>query len=394
VVLSHQLWLRRFAADSGIVGRRVQMNGRSTEVIGVMPEGFIFPNNNSDFWVPLAFTQLQLRASARLFNVVGRLKPDSTLEQAQADLEDISARRTQGRPEQEDNWHTRLITLREFWFGWVRRPLLTLEGAVILVLLVACANVSTLLLARVPERHPEVVVRLLMGASRGRIVRQFLTESLLLSLLGGALGIPIAWWGVNSVAGLQPPLVGISMSGMAQNNGIIGFAALLALATSLMFGLVPALVAFASGADVRQSTAHRRSGKLSGILVSAQVGLALVLLISSGLLLNSFVRLLLADRGFDANGVLSFEYRIPAQDYTHRTFSYRGMPAMDFSPPTKEMRRVYERLKALPGMESVAGSSARPVKGLLLPTATVILDGKPAPESSEDRGAANINYSW
>jgi len=392
IVLSHRLWQRRFACDPDILGKQIRLNGRDLKVVGVMPRGFWYPMENSEFWVPLAFNRFQLGGSARLFMVTGRLKTGTTLEQAQADVDGIAPQLERDLPNRPKGWKARIVPLRQHWFGWMRRPLLTLEAAVILVLLIVCANVSTLLVARVPAWQPEISLRLRMGAGRGRIVRQFLTESLLLSLVGGALGVFIARWGVSSLEGLKPPPGSIRISGMGQDGGILGLAALLSVGTSLIFGIVPALVASSSGSDVRQATVCRRRGSLSDILVSAQIGLALVLLVSSGLLLNSFVRLVLDDRGFNPKGILTFQYRIPVEDYAHRLVGYRGLPAMEFSPPTLAMQRVYEKLKALPGAESVAGSSAPPLDGLVLPTATLHIEGRPVPATPSDRTNANVVY--
>jgi putative ABC transport system permease protein len=392
IVLSDRLWQRRFAGDPEIVGKQIRLNGRSVKVIGVMPRGFWYPIEKSEFWVPLAFNRYQLEGSARLFAVTGRLKGGVTLEQAQADVDRIAARRQREFPDRQKGWKARVVPLREYWFGWVRQPLVTLEAAVILVLLIVCANVSTLLLARVPAWQPEISIRLRMGVGRGRIVRQFLTESLLLSLMGGTFGVLIARLGVRSLEGLQPPPGGIAISGMAQEGGVLGLAALLSVVSSLLFGLLPALVASSTGNDLRQVTVQQRKGGLSGILVSAQIGLALILLVSSGLFLNSFIRLVLDDRGFNPKGILTFQYRIPVEDYVHRLESYRGMPAMEFTPPTLSMQRVYEKLRALPGVESVAGSSAPPVNGLVLPTATLQIEGNPVPTSPSERAAASVVY--
>src|SRR5262249_20136236 len=150
-------------------------------------------------------------------------------------------------------WSARVMPLRDFRYRWVGRPLLILEGALIFVLLIACANVSTLLLSRVPARQPEVTMRLLMGAGRGRIVRQFLTESLLLSMIAGILALPIAWWGVTSLDRLQAPIGHIAISEQGQNSGIILLVALLSILASLLFGILPAFVAFSSGTDARQA---------------------------------------------------------------------------------------------------------------------------------------------
>ncbi len=374
VILSHQLWQRRFGGDIGIVGREIRMNGRRLQVIGVMPRGFFYPNENSDFWVPLTFTRFQLQASASLFMVTARLKPATTMRDVQLDLRRIAAQNPSGQA-------ARAIPLRQQWFSWMQGPLELLESALILVLVVACANVSTLLLARVPARQPEIIMRLLLGAGRGRIVRQFLTESLLLSLIGGTMGVFIAKWGVTRLESLPHTPGGISIAGMGLNAGIFGYAVLLSILSTLLFGFLPSVVAFSSANDARQATAHRKPGNLSSILVAAQVGLALMLLASSGLLLNSLVRLLLDDRGFDPSGVITFQYRVPVGDYLRGLGSYRGLPSADIEPPTQLMQRVYERLRALPGADSVAGASAPPVNGIVPPTAVLQVEGRP-PEST------------
>jgi len=386
IILSHHLWERRFGADSAIIGKRIRMDGRDLEIIGVMPQGFWYPNLNSEFWIPFSPTRYQLESSGRLFNVAGRMKKGITVEQARADVAGISAQLARDFPDRHRGWSATVVPLHELWFGWIREPLMALEAAVILVLLIACANVSTLLLARVPARQSEITMRVLLGAGRGRIIRQFLTESLLLSLVAGALGVLIAWWGVRSLESVQPPIGRIPISGLGVSSGILLDAILLSIVSSLLFGFLPALVAFSSEIDAQQATAHRRRGRLADILVSAQVGLALVLLVSSGLLLNSFVRLVLDDRGFDPKDILTFEYRIPVQDYMDSLGRYRGMPSFSFAPPTLQLQRVHEKLKALPGAESVAGSSARPVNGVIPPMAGVFVEGRSVQSSGQPDG--------
>ena len=392
VILSHRLWQRRFGADPRILGRQIRMNGRNRTVVGVMPAGFWYPNETKEYWIPLPFTASQIQGSERLFSVTARLKDGMTVAQAQSDLTSIVRQLASDFPDRYKGWGVEIAPLREAWYGWVRQPLLTIQVAVILVLLIACANVSTLLLGRLPARRPEITMRLLMGAGRGRIIRQFFTESLLLSIMGGVLGLFVAWWGVQSLEGLDPPPGRVAITGMGQNSAIFGFAALLAIASTLLFGLLPAIAAFSSADNVQQVSMNARRRSSSGIFVSVQIGLALVLLISSGLLINSFVRLVLDDRGYDPRGVLTFQYRIPVQDYVRPFGAYRGLPAMDANPPTQAIQRVYERLKALPGAESVAGSSSRPVNAVLKQTAVLNVEGRPLPESPSERAAATTLY--
>jgi len=392
VVLSHRLWQRRFGGDLGILGRQIRMNGRSRTVVGVMPAGFSYPNETTEYWVPLGFNPAQFEGSERLFTVTARLKAGTTAGQAEADLGNIVTQLARDFPDRYKGWSVAVVPLREAWYGWIRQPLLTLQGALVFVLVIACANVSTLLLGRLPARRPEIVMRLLMGAERGRIVRQFLAESLLLSLMGGALGLGVAWWGVQSLEGLNPPPGRISMTAGGHNSSILGFAALLSLVSTLLFGLLPALAAFSSANTVQQASINGRRRSPSGILVSLQVGLALILLVSSGLLINSFVRLVLDDRGFDPKGVLTFQYRVPIQDYIRPFGSYHGLPAMDAVPPTLAIQRVYDRLRVLPGAESVAGASSPPVNGVLQHTAILNVEGRPLPANPSERAAATAVY--
>ncbi len=308
VVLSERLWQRRFKGDRNILGREIHLDGRSMTVIGVMPASFWYPNKDSEYWVPLGVTRFQLENSARLFLVTARLANGTTLEQAQADVGNVAAQLAHDFPERYKGFSMRAIPLREHWFGWFRKPLLMLEVAVALGLLIACANVSTLLLKRVPVRRPEISRRLLMGAGRGRIVRQFLAESLLLSVIGGALALLIAAWGVTSFDYVSPPPGRLPITVIGEMKGIPQFTVLLSAISCLLLGFLPALAAVSSGNSPRQ-TEGRRSP--AGILVAVQVSLALVLLVPSGLLINSFIRLALDDRGFDPRGVLTFQYRIP-----------------------------------------------------------------------------------
>ena len=392
IILSHRLWQRRFGGDPAIAGKQIRLNGQTTTILGVMPPGFWYPRDDSEYWVPLAFNPTQLEGSARLFMITARLKAETTIEQAQADVKRIAAQLAGEYPDGHQGWSALVVPLRESWFGWARRPLLMLEGAVVLVLLIACANVSILLLGRLPARREEVSLRVMMGAGRGRIVRQFLTESMLLSLIGGALGLAVAYWGANSLEGVNPPPGGIPIAGIGQRSGIFGFAALLSVLSSLLFGSLPALASLSSGAEARQVSVRATRRNPSGTLVSVQIGLALMLLISSGLLLNSFIRLVYDDRGFDPNGVLTFEYRIPVGDYVRPMHSYHGLPAMDATPPTQATQRLYERLKVLPGVESVAASSAPPVGGLVQPMAVIHVEGRPLPTSASARDELTSVY--
>ena len=194
IVLSYSLWQRNFGGDSRVIGRQIPLNGRSVKILGVMPEGFWYPNEGAEYWVPLRPNPSLAVGSPRFIVVTARLKSGVTIAQAQTDVAGIADQLAHEYPERHKGWSALVLPLRVFWFGWTGRPLMMLEGAVVLVLLIACANVSTLLLGRLPARREEVSMRVMLGAGRGRIVRQFLTESVLLSVIGGALGVAVAWW--------------------------------------------------------------------------------------------------------------------------------------------------------------------------------------------------------
>lgn len=393
IVLSHRLWQRRFGGDPRIVGSQVRLSGRSLTVIGVMPSGFWYPNEVSEYWVPLAINTMQLQNSARFFFVTGRLKDGASRERAGAELAAISAQLAVERAIPPDNrWTARIVPLRAQWFGWLAQPLVLLEAAVAMVLLMACANVSSLLLGRVPARRPEISMRLLMGAGRGRIFRQFLTESLLLSLAGGALGLLVAQWGIGTLESLNPPPGQISLPAFGETGGILGYTAMLSLVSTVLFGVLPAGAAFSSGNELRHAGAHGRHRSPYGALVSIQIALALTLLVASGLLVNSFVRLLLDDRAFDPNGVLAFQYRIPVLDYAGPAGYHHGLPVMAGRPPIPAMLRVYEKVRTLPGMESAAAASAQPVNGILVPTAIVNVEGRDIPSTPAERENASVTY--
>src|SRR5262245_46262730 len=193
IVLSHQLWQRRFFGRRDVIGEQVRLDRVSRTIIGVMPETFRYPNEQTSYWVPLRMDRSQQRNPQRFFVVTARLKDGVTIEQAQSDLNATSARLARTNPEMHEGWGVRVKPVRDAMFGWTRGRLYTLEAAIILVLLVACANVAGLLLARGLVRGPEIALRSALGASRGRIVRQLLTESVLLSIGGGGLGLLVAW---------------------------------------------------------------------------------------------------------------------------------------------------------------------------------------------------------
>ena len=243
ILISHRLWVRRFGGDPAILNRKILINGVNTSVIGVMPPDFRITDENADYLAPLPVNHFQLQGSGRFLMVLARLGPGVTMRQAQSEMDAISIRLASQFPAHDMDhgkpWTVRMQPAREALFGFISRPLLLLQGAVGFVLLIACANVAALLLARASSRHTEVAIRAALGAGRGRIFRQFLTESLLLSLLGGILGIMVAWWGVRGLVAMAPSWLP-RLHAIQMDARVLLFSAALSILTGLVFGVLPA----------------------------------------------------------------------------------------------------------------------------------------------------------
>ena len=372
VVLGNELWQRRFGSDPQIIGKSISLNEDSYTVIGVMPAAFKFPViPNTELWRPLRPTlNPSCQRGCLVLRAIGRLKPDTSIEKARADLSTI-ARRLEGEyPDTNSKVGATLVPLQEQLVGNLRRPLLVLLGAVGFVLLIACANVANLMLARSATREREMAIRASLGASRARSIRQLLTENALLALLGGTLGLLLAFWLLRLFAALSPPgaprfdEIGIDVY-------VLGFTVVIAVATGLIFGLAPALSI--SRVDLNHSLKEGKSSpggvrgaRLRGALVIAEMALALMLLIGGGLLLKSFLLLNRVDPGFNPDHVL-----------TLRLFLNKG----HYPEPQKILRfynELLDRLKTLPGAQSVAAVSALPLDGVNTDTSFQI-EGRPAP---------------
>jgi putative ABC transport system permease protein len=366
VVLSHELWATRFASDRSIIGRSIQLSGEAYPVVGVMPPGF----REAQFWIPLHFRGglegMRETTGALWLPVLGRLRDGVTVAQAQQEMsrigKDLSTELSNAR-----DTGVLLEPLRASMVGNSRTPLLVLLGAVVLVLLIACANIANLLLARGSTRRGELSVRIALGAGRGALVRQVLVESLVLGLIGGALGTLFAWAGVQLLIGFGseslPRLDAIRVDG-----AVLGFSLLASLLASILFGAVPAI-------DVARHQPHEllRSGGRSAVrgaagvrpaLIAGQFAIALVLLYSAGLMLRSFSNLLTVDQGFDARNVLLVNVNLPRQRYN------TGAASNQFYD------QLLSRTRAIPGVES-----ADMISSLLLSrlpnSASIVLEGKP-----------------
>lgn len=391
VVLGYGLWQRRFGGDKTIIGREIKFGARSITVIGVMPPGFKFPvqAERADFFDP--FTAVTARASAaslesrdsRFNTIVASLKPGATLQQAQAEIDAIARRLAQQYPATNTGWRARLISLHEDVTGDVRPALFVLLGAVLFVLLITCANVANLLLARASARHREMAIRTALGASRARIVRQLLTESLLLSFIGGVLGLLLALWGIDLLVAASPA----SLPRVAEINldhRVLAFTLFVSAVTGIIFGIFPALAS--SKLDLneslkeggRSSMEGARRNRVRSLLVVSEIALSLILLIGAGLLIKSFLRLLDTDPGYTAARVLSVTLPLSRTKY-----------------PQPEQQAAYfqeliNRARSLPGVEAVGATNLLPL-GLRDTFNTFSIEGRP-PAAPEARTAAR-NYS-
>jgi putative ABC transport system permease protein len=381
IILSHRLWMKRFGGEKDILSRKLLVNGVSTAVIGVMPSDFRITDEQGEFFAPLPLNHFQLRGSARFLTATARLKPGVTMQQAQSEMESISAQLANQFPARDMDhgkpWTVRLQGIRDALFGFIGRPLLLLQGAVGFVLLIACANVAALLLARISSRHTEVAIRSALGAGRSRIIRQFLTESLLLSIFGGMLGIVLAWWGVRVLVAMAPSWLP-RLNAIDIDGRVLVFSALISLLTGLTFGVIPAiqgsklsLAEFMKDA-ARGGTSGGARHRLRSVLVAGQLALALMLLIGSGLLIRSFLQLQGADLGCEPRGLLTFRYRFPPNQFSKPVGMYHGLPLWEISPvPPAAIMQVFERLQGVPGVRSAAGGVITPLTGNVPLTFTI-----------------------
>ena len=324
VILSHGFWQRRFGSDINVTEKPLTLNGESYTVIGVMPPEFQFPRREVEMWVPIAFTsQEAANRNNHYLQVVARTKPGITIEQARAEMDTIAARLQQQYPDSNTNLGTAVVPLHEHVAGDIKPALLILLGAVGFVLLIACANVANLLLARAAVRQKEIAIRIALGARRLRLIRQLLTESILLAALGGAVGLSLSLLGINLLRAFIPENIAQART-LTIDARVLGFTLLVSLLTGLIFGLVPALQASSFNLNEtlkeggRDSSAGNRGARIRGLLVIAEVAVSLILLIGAGLLINSFVRLRNVDPGFSAENLLTMQIVLPAQKYPNR----------------------------------------------------------------------------
>jgi putative ABC transport system permease protein len=370
VVLSHRLWERHFGARRDALGARLELDGRPFTVIGVMPATFGIEGSRAELWTPMQLDPaVDYRTrTGRYLTSVARLKPGVTAERAQADMSAIARRLEAAHPIFNRGWGANVVPMYEQVVGGVRRALLVLAGVVAFVLLIACANVANLLLARSTARTREVAVRAALGAGRGRMVRQLLTESVVLSALGGAVGLLLAYWGVQGVKALAPRGVP-RVASISIDGWTMAFTLVVALVTGLLFGLVPALQAGRGNLQTvlrEGSRGSTSSGRARAVLVAAQVALSLVLLIGAGLMLRSFARLQAVDPGFDPEGVLTGRVQLAGQRFRAS------------SAATAFFGQLLDRVEKVPGVEAASAINWLPFGGDGSATSYWI-EGRPVP---------------
>ncbi len=355
-VLSDEVWKRRYSADPSVIGRAVSVNGRPHTVIGVMPEGFKFPETQQ-LWVPLAPYEEKSGRDARSNQVFARLKPGVTLPQARADLEAVTSRLAATYPNVSDGWGAVVRPLREWMLpGTVELMILTMMSAVTLVLLIACANVANLLLARASVRHREISIRTALGAGRWRIVRQLLTEAVLIGLASAPLGVLLARVGLLLIdAGIPPDSIPYFIHWRLDGR-TLAYTIAVSVLTGVVFGLVPAFQA--ARTDLQSSLKEGGRGSAGGgrarirnALVIAEVAMSLVLLIGASLFVRSFLNLQNAAVGFDTTPLLTMRFYLPGAAY---------------EPADAKARRVQDiarRVEGIPGVEAAFASNFVPLGG-------------------------------
>jgi predicted permease len=354
-VISYGLWQRRFGADPQLVGRQVTLNGESYTVVGVLPQGYRYGTPTD------VFTPVGLKEADELFSVrdnhpgltaIARLRPGVSLAQAEAEMKGIAARLAAAYPKENAGHSVALTAMREYFIGDIRQSLLVLLGAVGFVLLIACANVANLMLARAAARTREIAIRMALGAGRWRLIRQLLTESIMLAIMGGACGLLLALWGVDVLRRASLDIIPTTAD-VSLDRTVLGFTLVVSLVTGVLFGLAPAFQSSrqepgeALKEGGRTGTTGVTRNRVRALLVVGEVALSLMLLVGSGLLIRSFMRLREVDTGFDPHNLLTMQL-------TYRAEHDDGQKGVNF------FDEVLAKIKTLPGVEAVAVANGAP----------------------------------
>jgi putative ABC transport system permease protein len=377
VAISDRLWRRRFDADPSIVNRNIMLNGRANLVVGVMPPGFSILDKSVDVWTTIGLPPAARTPRGRWMCVVGRVKDGVSMAQAQDDMTRVHAEVTRRFPAFNTGWTARVVPLRQQLTGAVRPALWVMLGAVAFVLLIACANVGNLVLARATARQRELAVRAALGAGRGRLIRQMLAESVLLSFVGAAAGLVLAWWAMvalRTTVAERLPIARLEEVGI--DGRVLLFTIAAALLSGLIFGIAPALTSAGTKLtdtlkDGGRSGSAARGARVRSAFVVIEMALALVLLVGAGLLLRSFTMLLRVDPGFDASHTMTVKVSIPQTKYANA------------AQQQAFFNQLFERLDALPGVTAAGGTSFLPLNGLGSATSYEIV-GQPKPPAGQD----------
>lgn len=368
VVLSEALWKNRFGSDVGTLGKSLRLNGESYTIVGVLPSAFDFPAKETDLWVlpqqavpppPIQLPpniDLRMLRGLRYLSAVAKLKSDVSLAQAQVNMDFVARRLEEQYPQANNGAGVKITSLREYYSGNVRPALIMLTAAVGLVLLIACANVASLMVARALTRQKEIAIRLALGASRWRLIQLLLTESILLALIGGALGVLLAHLGINLLIAFSPEYIP-HLRRISIDGWVLGFALTISVLTGIIFGLFPAVQA--SNPNLNETLKEESRGgssglkrqRLRGLLVIGETALALVLLISTGLIIRTLLRVQEIKPGFEPSGVLTLQVFLPSTEYNG------GVKQTAF------YRRVITRIEAITGVESVGATNLLPMSG-------------------------------
>jgi putative ABC transport system permease protein len=379
-VISRAFWQRHFGGSTSIIGRTIQLDAQPYTLVGVMAADFDFPpNGHVDIWTPLSFDPNDAHGrsrKARSLSVVGRLADGTTTEQAQREMTVVAARLASTYPDSNAGWGARVVSAHEQLVTTTRPALILITAAVAFLLLIVCANMANLILARLSSRRTEIAVRAALGASRLQLVRQILAESLLLSMSGGVLGLLVAWGTVRFVRTLPEGSLP-RMQDIRIDSGVLLFAFAVSIAVAMIVGLIPALQAARSGlSDTMRAFAGaggRGGSRVLGALVVAEVALALLLLVSAGLMTRSFAQLMRVSPGFEPNNLLALQVYLPQAKY--KTGLDRTRFYMD----------ALHRIGTLPGVQSVAGVSALPMYPVGIDFALPFtIEGKAAPTNGEE----------
>jgi predicted permease len=400
VLISHRLWQSRFAGDPGLLGKTINLNRVPTVVIGILAPDFeLFKDPNAestrspvvDFVLPLELTPTQVQSKVGGLTIVGRLKPGIAIQQAQTEINTVSARLAADDPERHQSLGARVDSLQDAAYRDYRSPLLLLEAAVAFVLLISCANVAGLLLARATARRSEVALRTVLGAARWRIMRQLITENLPVAILGGVGGVLLSVLGLRMFTSLAPSDFP-HLDQISLDIRVLAFTAIVVVVTGILSAIVPA--AHASGVNLgdplkesMRTTGGQGRQRLRSMLAMGQIALALVLLISAGLMVRSFIHVVQTDLGADTQRLLMFDFRMAQAETVTPAGRYHGLGLWDISPvPAQRVETVLNRVTDVPGVSGAAAVNVPPFRNqpILIP---FVIEGRPVPADSQQQTA-------